>query len=254
MYKYFSITESLEEMLVMLKSLPAYTLVFDRKGDLVEINEPALKFLKLKSVQAFNDKKDKILPTHDYIKTIICELKHGNTVRHAKTVLKYVDGSRTVVELCACMINGRQDLFIFQLFEIDSPADASLGSFMSYRMEDKNPVDDLPHTVKWVTNTENVLVSTKRKKQREKRRTKHQVENFSMRSEKTKYRKLTKLETLINDLRIRNLSISQIAAMTGKTTLSIRTMLRRIEEKQKLNFQNKEILESVEHDYISNQE
>jgi predicted RNA-binding protein YlqC (UPF0109 family) len=42
--------------------------------------------------------------------------------------------------------------------------------------------------------------------------------------------------------------------MTGKTALSIRTMLRRIEEKQKLNLQNKEILESVEHDYISSQE
>ena len=254
MYKYFSITESLEDMRVMLKSLPPYTLVFDRKSDLVEINEPALKLLKLENVQAFNDKKDEIFPTHDYLKTIISELRHGNTVRHAKTVLKYVDGSHTVVELCACMINGRQDLYIFQLFEIDFPADVNLGSFMSYPMEDGNLAENLPHTVKWVTNAENVLVSTKKKKQREKRRIKHQVENFSMRSEKTKYRKLTKLETLINDLRIRNLSIPQIAAMTGKTALSIRTMLRRIEEKQKLNLQNKEILESVEHDYISSQE
>jgi len=253
MYKYFSITESFEEMMVMLKSLPAYTLVFDRKSDLVEINEPALKLLKLETVQAFNDKKDEIFPTHDYIKTIIGELRHGNTVRHAKTVLKYVDGSYTVVELCACMINGRQDLYIFQLFEIDFPADVNLGSFMSYFMEDRNLAENLPHTVKWVPNTENVLVSSK-KKQREIRRTKHQVENFSKRSEKTQYRKLTKLETLINDLRIRNLSIPQIAAMTNKTTLSIRTILRRIDEKQKLNFQNKEILESVEHDYISNQE
>jgi hypothetical protein len=253
MYKYFSITESFEEMMVMLKSLPAYTLVFDRKSDLVEINEPALKLLKLETVQAFNDKKDEIFSTHDYIKTIIGELRHGNTVRRAKTVLKYVDGSYTVVELCACMINGRQDLYIFQLFEIDFPADVNLGSFMSYLMEDRNLAENLPHTVKWVTNAENVLVSSK-KKHREKRRTKHQVENISKRSEKTQYRKLTKLETLINDLRIRNLSIPQIATMTNKTTLSIRTMLRRIEEKQKLNFQNKEILESVERDYISNQE
>jgi len=54
MYKYLSITENLQEMMVMLKSLPAYTLVFDKKGNLVDLNRPAQQLLKISNVQEFN--------------------------------------------------------------------------------------------------------------------------------------------------------------------------------------------------------
>jgi len=253
MYKYLSITENLQEMMVMLKSLPAYTLVFDKQSNLVEINEPALKLLNISNVQEFNEKKDEVFPTQDYIKTIIRELKKGNTVRHAKTLLKYGNDSQAIVELCACMINGCQDLFLFQLFEICPPIYANLGSFTSYAMVDNNHESESSQIVDWVTNTKNVLVASKRGKAGE-RRNKRLVENSTRHLEKTKYRKLTKLEELVIKLMNLNMSILQIATVTNKTSLSIRIIMRRVAEKQKLNSRKEVGHDSLDYAYLSNQD
>jgi len=66
-------------MMVMLKSLPAYTLVFDKRSNLVEMNQPAQQLFRIKNVQEFNDRKDELFPNRDYIKMIIWELKQGKT-------------------------------------------------------------------------------------------------------------------------------------------------------------------------------
>jgi len=63
----------------MLKSLPAYTLVFDKRSNLVEMNQPAQQLFRIKNVQEFNDRKDELFPNRDYIKMIIWELKQGKT-------------------------------------------------------------------------------------------------------------------------------------------------------------------------------
>jgi len=194
MYKYLSIAEKSQEMMVMLKSLPAYTLVFDKRSNLVEMNEPAQKLFRIKNVQEFNDRKSEIFPTQDYIKTIILELKKGKTVRYAKTQLRYTDNNVTVVELCACMINGQRDLFLFQLFEISLSNNSDLGSFTSF-MDNSNSKKDVALT-NWVTNPKNALVAHRLNKQEE-RLGKRAIDTNSLELAKNKYRNLTKTEITV---------------------------------------------------------
>jgi len=194
MYKYLSIAEKSQEMMVMLKSLPAYTLVFDKRSNLVEMNEPAQKLFRIKNVQEFNDRKSEIFPTQDYIKTIILELKKGKTVRYAKTQLRYADNNVAVVELCACMINGQRDLFLFQLFEISLSNNSDLGSFTSF-MDNSNSRKDVALT-NWVTNPKNALVAHRLNKQEE-RLGKRAIDTNSLELAKNKYRNLTKTEITV---------------------------------------------------------
>jgi len=194
MYKYLSIAEKSQEMMVMLKSLPAYTLVFDKRSNLVEMNEPAQKLFRIKNVQEFNDRKSEIFPTQDYIKTIILELKKGKTVRYAKTQLRYTDNNVTVVELCACMINGQRDLFLFQLFEISLSNNSDLGSFTSF-MDNSNSSKDVALT-NWVTNPKNALVAHRLNKQKE-HLGKRAIDTNSLELAKSKYRNLSKTEIIV---------------------------------------------------------
>jgi hypothetical protein len=194
MYKYLSIAEKSQEMMVMLKSLPAYTLVFDKRSNLVVMNEPAQKLFRIKNVQEFNDRKSEIFPTQDYIKTIILELKKGKTVRYAKTQLRYTDNNVAVVELCACMINGQRDLFLFQLFEISLSNNSDLGSFTSF-MDNSNSSKDVALT-NWVTNPKNALVAHRLNKQKE-HLGKRAIDTNSLELAKSKYRNLSKTEIIV---------------------------------------------------------
>jgi len=194
MYKYLSIAEKSQEMMVLLKSLPAYTLVFDKRSNLVEMNLPAQQLFRIKNVQEFNDRKSEIFPTQDYIKTIILELKKGKTVRYAKTQLRYTDNNVAVVELCACMINGQRDLFLFQLFEISLSNNSDLGSFTSF-MDNSNSRKDVALT-NWVTNPKNALVAHRLNKQEE-RLGKRAIDTNSLELAKNKYRNLTKTEITV---------------------------------------------------------
>ena len=194
MYKYLSIAEKSQEMMVLLKSLPAYTLVFDKRSNLVEMNLPAQQLFRIKNVQEFNDRKSEIFPTQDYIKTIILELKKGKTVRYAKTQLRYADNNVAVVELCACMINGQRDLFLFQLFEISLSNNSDLGSFTSF-MDNSNSSKDVALT-NWVTNPKNALVAHRLNKQEE-RLGKRAIDTNSLELAKSKYRNLSKTEIIV---------------------------------------------------------
>ena len=236
MYKYLPISENLQEMMVMLKSLPAHTLVFDAKSNLVDLNQPALELLRIDNLDEFNSRQNEIFPTHDYIKIIIRELKKGNTVRHAKTVLRYPDDTEVIVELCGCMINGCRDLFLFQLFEITLSTNANLGSFISYNDNVNNPKAVIPQSVIWATNTQNTHISVQKRKQGE-RRSIRLAESCAIQLKSSKYRKLTKIEATIAKFIAINMSVSEIATITGKSNLSVRVIIRRVHEKQKLNSQ-----------------
>jgi len=235
MYRYLPIAENLQEMMVMLKSLPAHTLVFDTRANLIDLNQSAMKLLRISNMAEFNERQNEMFPTHDYIKTIIRELKRGNTVRSAKTVLRYPDNTQVIIELCACMINGSRDLFLFQLFEISLSTDANLGSFISYsNSEDNAEVTSLP--VAWVTNPHNAHMSPQKKKSVE-RRSNQLAENHRIQLKSSKYRKLTKTEATIAKFLAVNMSVTEIASITGKTSLAVRVIMRRVHEKQKLNSQ-----------------
>jgi len=224
MYKYLSLTGNLQEMMIMLKSLPAFSLIFDRKCNLVEINEPALKLLKIRSIEDFNNRKGEMFPKSDYIKTIIQDLKQGKTVRYEKTQIKYTDNSIGVIELCACMINGQKDLYLFQLFEIFPAVTWNLGSFIPNNPNSQKTIENISsQSNNWATNENKEIKEFELSL----------VENDSIQEQKIRYRRLTKLETLVNELVVRDMSISQIANLTNKTNLGIRTIIRRIEEKQK---------------------
>jgi len=236
MYKYLPIAENLQEMMVMLKSLPAHTLVFDNKSNLVDLNQSAMELLRISNMEEFNEHQNEIFPTHDYIKTIIRELKKGNTVRKAKTVIRYAEDNQVIIELCGCMINGCRDLFLFQLFEISLSTEAYLGSFISNSDNEDNSEATTSLPVSKVPNSQNFYSSPQKKKQVE-RRSNRLAENHSMQLKSSKYRKLTKTESVIAKFMAVNMSVSEIATITGKTNLAVRVIMRRVHEKQKLNSQ-----------------
>lgn len=235
MYKYLPIAENLQEMMVMLKSLPAHTLVFDTRGNLIDLNLSAMKLLKISNMDEFNEHQNEMFPTHDYIKTIIRELKRGNIVRNTKTVLRYPDNTQAIIELYACMINGSRNLFLFQIFEISLSTEAYLETFISYNNNDNN-YEAISIPASRITNLQNGHIYPPKKELVE-RRSNLLAENHRMQLRSTKYRKLTKTESVIARFIAANMSVSQIATITGKTNLAVRVIMRRIQEKQKLNSQ-----------------
>lgn len=235
MYKCLPIATDLQEMMVMLKSLPAYTLVFDKNCNLVDLNKPALQLLKINDIEEFNERKDEVFPTHDYISTIIYELRKGKTVRHAKTLLKYAGDSKdAAVELCACMINGCQDLFLFQLFEISLSTHSGLGTF-SNDTENIN----VNHAISLVDDsTENAKVVCQlptEKEQKECWTNNQLVKVRPLKLRKPKYRELSEQELIVSELIDLNMSVPQIASATNKKNTAIRSILRRVVEKQRMN-------------------
>lgn len=233
MYKYLPIADNLQEMMVMLKSLPAYTLVFDIRSNLVDMNQPAQQLFRVNNVQEFNKKRGDIFQTRDYIKMIIYELKKGNTIRDAKTLIKHDDESYTIIESCACMINGHKDLFLFQLFEISVSTSSDLGSFTSYSNNDTQDIDNnqINDSIK---NTKDVIMLYKRSKMQD-RLNKRRLENSPVLLEKFKHRELTEIESTVSSLLALNMSIQQIANLTNKKNATIRSIIRRVLEKRKMN-------------------
>jgi len=151
-------------------------------------------------------------------------------------VLRYPDNTQVIVELCGCMVNGCRDLFLFQLFEITLSTNADLGSFISYNDNVSNPEAVIPQSVIWATNPQNAHISAQKRKPGE-RRSNRLAESCTIQLKSSKYRKLTKIEATIAKFAAINMSVSEIATITGKSNLSVRVIMRRVQEKQKLNAQ-----------------
>lgn len=159
MYKYLPIAQNVQEMMIMLKSLPAYTLLFDYRSNLVDMNESAKHLFRVECVQEFNERKEQIFSTPDYIKTIVLELKRGKTVRNARTLFIHADNSISIVELCACMISGKPDYYLFQLFELSPITNSSIGSYKSDASA--NILEDSVGNNESIISTETVLNNSK---------------------------------------------------------------------------------------------
>jgi len=120
MYKYLTITSNMQEMMVMLKSLPVCATVLNKNGQLIDINQPALDLLKIKAIEDYKTRRLKILNDYNYLLAIIQELKTGKIIRNKVYQLKYPDSDSVLISFSACMLNGLQNVFLFQFFELSS--------------------------------------------------------------------------------------------------------------------------------------
>lgn len=233
MYKYLHIANDVKEMMVMLKSLPACSLVFDKNGNLIDANKPALQLLRIDNLQEFNGIQNDVFTIPNYINRTIPELKKGNTVR-SKVLLNFTNSGYTIVELYGCMINGCLDVFLFQLFEISLSVNMDLGTFSCYTNIDNSQDCSISESARLVTNDNEVLVLPKSNISRE-RRSQCLTENNSIQARKIKYRELTNFEITVSKLLSLNMSVLQIANATNKNKRAILLVIRRLNEKLRLN-------------------
>jgi len=126
MYKKISISSTLQEMMIPLKSLPVCAVVFDKYAQLIDLNQPALNFLKLKSIDEYKAKRLKVLTDCNYLVSIIKELQTGRIIQNEIYELKYPDSNSVVISFSACMLNGLSEVYLFQFFELS----VSLGKSM----------------------------------------------------------------------------------------------------------------------------
>jgi len=126
MYKKISISSTLQEMMIPLKSLPVCAVVFDKYAQLIDLNQPALNFLKLKTIDEYKAKRLKVLTDCNYLVSIIQELQTGRIIQNEIYELKYPDSNSVVISFSACMLNGLSEVYLFQFFELS----VSLGKSM----------------------------------------------------------------------------------------------------------------------------
>ena len=118
MFKYLPITSTLQEMMIMVNSLPTCTIVFDKNCNVIEINQLALNFLNLKTKGDFKVKRIGVLNDVNYIKGILRELATGKEIRDKSHFIHCVGGQSKVVNFSGCMIAGSSKMFIFQFYEV----------------------------------------------------------------------------------------------------------------------------------------
>jgi len=137
MYKYLSITRNEQEMMVMMRSLPVSTIVFDQNGKIIDINQPALNFFKIKSIEDYAIKKWEVLNNRNLILSIIKELKCGKVVIEKNQLLKCPDCNVKDIKFCASMLSGQKTVFIFQ-FMIVSNSKVSFEELLSHTVHQPN--------------------------------------------------------------------------------------------------------------------
>jgi len=118
MYKYLPITANINEMMVMMKSLPTNTIILDQNLKIVEINQSALDFLCVKMTGDYRVKRWGALNNQPTINRIIQELALGRIIRDISIKIMSPEGKSIIVNFSACMLSGTRKVFIFQFFEL----------------------------------------------------------------------------------------------------------------------------------------
>jgi len=126
MYKYLTITSNMQEMMIMLKSLPVCTTIFDKDARLIDLNQSAINFLKINTIDDYKTKRLKVLNDCNYLLSIIQELKTGRIISNKIYQVKSPDSNLSVINFSACMLNGKSDFFLFQFFELSASIDADI--------------------------------------------------------------------------------------------------------------------------------
>jgi len=128
MYKYLAISGNVQEMMVMLKSLPICTIVFDQVAMLVDMNQRALDFFGIQNIGDYRMKKWIVLNNQKDLQRSIEKLKTGNVIRDKSQIVKCPDYSFSIVNFSACMLSGVSKVYIFQFFKLSTSSDSSLKS------------------------------------------------------------------------------------------------------------------------------
>jgi len=234
MYKYLSIVDDVLEMMIMLKSLPACTLVFDINMKLVDVNQQALNKLKIECVDDFSNKGCAMFIDPGLFKHLMVDMKHGKMVRSGKMLLKCADGSLILAEFSACMINAKCDLFIFQFFEVsqlntEDSIFLRTNSFLAniystYCKQDiliKKPESD-PNDAIEMKNIQDQKCLEKEQNQLKENITQLRVK---------KQRGLSEIEIVVSNLLETGLSVKEISDRINKSISTVYTITRRLVER-----------------------
>jgi len=223
MYKYLPLTENVQEMMVMLKSLPTCTIVFDSKSQVVDINKAALDFLKINSVDDFRIKRWGILNDCDNLKEIIQRLKTGKTIHNKSVTLRYPDYASASVSFSACMLNGARNIFIFQFFEISPYPYLDYKSFIPQAYKNLNIIDKKPKN----NDTQNLFIDNTFKKDTFQR----YLDENKIQLLSNKYPNLLNNEIIICGLIGLNIHTAQITCIMCKSESWVRLLLTQIFKK-----------------------
>jgi DNA-binding CsgD family transcriptional regulator len=227
MYKYLPISTQIQEMMVMFKSLPTNTVVVNKYGKLVDVNLPALRFLKAKSIDDFILKKWGALNRTLPLMKIIHQLKRGIIIQNKNVLINSPDF--TSINLCfsSTMLSGSEDIFIFQFFEIfkfDMSDQEYLSDSACEAIRNLSIIKECKHSIN------NLLMdNTVRTHEHQYSVDEKMIQLFS-----EKYRRLTPYQEIICALLASGMAISDIAKVTNKMVSSVDGTVRRITAKLNL--------------------
>lgn len=224
MYKYLPISTQLQEMMVMLKSLPTNTVVVDKKGRVIDINQTALNFFKVKSIDDFSLKKWGALNNPLPIIKIVQQLKKGVLIQNKNFVLKAPDSTSINVIFSATMLNGAKEVFIFQFFEVFQ--------FTEYDEDYLNDtafraIRNLRIMNRYKSSINSLLIEGST----DKPEYHHSVDENMIQLISEKYPRLTPNQVMICALMASSMSIKDIAKATNKFVGTIDGAVRRIAAK-----------------------
>ncbi len=116
MYNYFTLLDDLQEMLALFKSLPACTIVFNEKAEVIDMNQAASDFLNITYPIDGIVKRIKIEMDEQFYE-ITSRLKNGEIFSSVRYKFILPDHESVLVRLSPSLLCGLKDLFVFQFSE-----------------------------------------------------------------------------------------------------------------------------------------
>lgn len=214
MFKYLQITNTLQEMMIMINSLPSCTIVLDVKSRIVEINKPGLEFLSVDSKDDYRLKRMLLINDFDYIRKVQMRLISGHVLQDKIFSINFLNGQTRLVNFSGCMIEGVSRMFLFQFFDLSILPNLNLElATMSYdRCRNCNNIIDVADV-----KTVNYKISDKC------------LLKFAR-----KYMNLTHSEIIICALFASDMSIADISKKTNRASSNVYGSINRLMKKFKV--------------------
>jgi len=228
MYKQISITSNVQEMMILMKSLPVCTAIYDKDARLIDINQSALNYLKIKAIDDYKTKRLKVLNDCNYLLSIIQELKTGRIIRNKIYQVKSPDSNVSVINFSASMLNGKSDLFLFQFFELTASWNDVLSKQENFKeLQNINRIQENKKNLE----VQKLFVDKKMKK--------YMFQNYLDEDEivklSKKYPILSYKELIVCGLIVLKMSTNEMAILTGRSVNSIYVNKYRMCKKLELN-------------------
>jgi len=226
MYKYLSLSADMQEMMVMMNSLPTCTIVFDRFGKLVEINQPAMTFLGIKNIDDYRLKRWLVLNDPQFTKETIRTLDRGVNIKDNLYIAKSPDGYSVMLAFNACLLNGTKKVFLFQFFEL-------LDSFSSPSSQQDHMSLLSNYYFSFIFNcetspqTQNQILTKEKRKLILSKVDENLIQTLSQ-SISEKYQGLTNREVFICVLIALGINTNQIAVITHSTVRNVQAIIYRL--------------------------